>query len=45
MKYCQNMKRWQQAPIGSMGRKHDTARWHDDIDRRRGSTEEEKGRR
>jgi hypothetical protein len=39
------MKWRQRAHLGSMGRKCDTVRWHDDVGRRRGGTEEEKGRR
>jgi hypothetical protein len=42
MKYCRKMKQRQQAHLGSMGRKCDMTRWHGDIGRRRGDTEEGK---
>jgi hypothetical protein len=44
-KRCQKIKRRQRTCLSSMGRKHDTVQWHDDVDRRRGSTGEGKGRR
>jgi hypothetical protein len=37
------MKRGQRARLGSMQRKRDTARWRDDVDRRRDGTERGKG--
>jgi hypothetical protein len=40
MKYYRKMKRRQRACLGFMGRKRDTAWWHDDVSRRRCSTEE-----
>jgi hypothetical protein len=45
IKHCQNMKQRQRARLGSMGRKRDTVRRRDDVDRRRGGTEEGKERR
>jgi hypothetical protein len=44
-KHCRKMKRRQRAHLGSMGRKRDTVRWHDNIGRRRGGIGEGKGRR
>jgi hypothetical protein len=44
-KRCQKMKWMQRARLGSMGRKCDTTWRRGDIDRRRGGTEEGKGRR
>jgi hypothetical protein len=44
-KHCQKMNRRQQTRLGSMGRKHDTVQWRDDVDRRRYGTDEGKGRR
>jgi hypothetical protein len=43
MKCYQKMKQRQRARLSSMGRKHDTARWHGDVGRRRCSTGEGKG--
>jgi hypothetical protein len=45
VKRCWKMKRWQRAHLGSMGRKRDTTRLHDDVGRRRGDTGEGKERR
>jgi hypothetical protein len=42
---CWKMKRRQRARLGSMKRKCDTVRWRDDVGRRRGDTEEGKGRK
>jgi hypothetical protein len=39
------MKQMQRARLGSMRRKCDTTQRHDNVDRRRGGTGEEKGRR
>jgi hypothetical protein len=44
-KHYQKMKRRQRARFGSMGRKCDTARQHDNVGWRRSHTEERKGRR
>jgi hypothetical protein len=44
-KRCQKMKRRQRAHLGSMRRKRDKARRHDDVGRMRGGTGEGKGRR
>jgi hypothetical protein len=45
MKHCWKMKRRQQALLGSMGRKRDTTRRHDDVGQRRCGNREGKGRR
>jgi hypothetical protein len=42
MKRYRKMKQRQRARLDSMERKHDTARWRDDVGRRRGSTGEGK---
>jgi hypothetical protein len=44
-KCCQKMKRRQRAHLASMGRKRDTTRQNDDVDRRRCAIGEGKGRR
>jgi hypothetical protein len=44
-KCCRQMKQSQRAHLGSIGRKRDTVWRHDHVGRRRGVTEEEKGRR
>jgi hypothetical protein len=44
-KRCWKMNRRQRARLGSIGRKCDTMRWCDDVDRSRDGTEERKGRR
>jgi hypothetical protein len=43
-KRCWKIKCKQRARVGSMGRKRDTMRWRGDIGRKRGGTEEGKGR-
>jgi hypothetical protein len=44
IKHCQKMKwRRQRAHPGSMGKKHDMARWSGDVGQRRGGTREGKG--
>jgi hypothetical protein len=45
MKHCRKMNQMQRARLGYMGRKRDTVRRHGDDGRRRGGTEEGKGRR
>jgi SRSO17 transposase len=45
IKHYQKIEWRQRARLDSMERKHDTTRQHDDIGRRRGSAEEEKGMR
>jgi hypothetical protein len=45
LKRYQKMKRRQRARLGSMRRKHDTARRHDDVGQRRGGAGEGKRRR
>jgi hypothetical protein len=45
MMRCRKMKRRQRGHLGSKESKHDTARWRDDVGRRRGDTGEGKGRR
>jgi hypothetical protein len=45
IKHCQKIKRRQRAHLGKMGWKCDTVRRRDDVSRRRGDTEEGKGRR
>jgi hypothetical protein len=44
-KHSQNMNQRQRARLDSMGRKHDTVQRRDDIGRKRGNTEERKGRK
>jgi hypothetical protein len=44
-KRCRKMKQRQRSHLGSMGRKRDMTRWHDDVGRTRGGTGEGKGRR
>jgi hypothetical protein len=45
LKHYWKMKQRQRVHLGSMGRKCDTVRQRCDIDRRRGGTDEGKGRR
>jgi hypothetical protein len=45
MNHCWKVKKRQQARLGSMERECDMARRCDNVNRRRGGTEEEKGRR
>jgi hypothetical protein len=45
MKYYRKMKRRQRAHLDSMRMKYDTVWQREDVDRRRGGTEEGKGRR
>jgi hypothetical protein len=45
MKNCREMKWRQRARLDSMGRKRDTTQRRGDVGRRRGGTEEGKGRR
>jgi hypothetical protein len=44
-KRCRKMKRMHRACLDSMGRKHDTMRWHGNVGRRRGDIGEGKGMR
>jgi hypothetical protein len=42
MKYYRKIKQMQRACLDSIGSKRDTVRWHGDVGRRRGGTEEKK---
>jgi hypothetical protein len=44
-KHYRKMIRRQQTHLGSMGRKCDMVRWHDDVGQRRDDTEEGKERK